>query len=83
MQRQAIAEIERNRPQFVVFVSNPKSFQPVEGVDRRIFEWWPEYWRTNLDLVMRLDTKQGQELSESDFESRRPGGFIFVLQRKE
>lgn len=81
MQEQAIAEIERNRPEFVAFVSNETSFEPVEGVEQRIFDWWPKYWSKNLDVVSSLETRQGEQLSGDTSSPSR--NFVLILKRKK
>jgi len=82
MQEQAIAEIERNRPDLIVFVSDPTSFRPVEGAAHRIFDWWPKYWQANLDLVMTVNTREVGQLPETNGDARPSKSFIGIFKAK-
>jgi hypothetical protein len=51
MQDEMIAEIERNRPQFIVYVEEPYSWLRQDWSDPRLFDWWQDYWPRELTLV--------------------------------
>ena len=55
MQAEMISEIETNKPQFLVFVSNPSSWHTEPGSDRSIFDWFTKYSGTNYDRVALVD----------------------------
>ena len=61
MQEEMIGEIERNRPEYMIYIDDEFSWLPRRGSERRIFDWWKAYWAANLDLVMTLEVEEGQE----------------------
>lgn len=59
MQQDMITEIERTRPEFLVFVDDPYSWLQRPDSERRILEWWQDYWGKNLDLVQTIEFEEG------------------------
>ncbi len=59
LQEQMIAEIERARPAYVVYVDDPFSWLTRPNSPQRIFEWWKAYWAAQMDLVMTVDVQGG------------------------
>ena len=55
MQSEMIGEIETNRPQYLVFVSNPESWTIRPGSDRSIFNWFAKYSAKYYDRVALVD----------------------------
>ena len=55
MQGEMISEIETNKPEFLVFVSNPASWHTRPGSNRSIFDWFTKYSATNYDRVALVD----------------------------
>jgi hypothetical protein len=74
MQGEMIAEIERARPEFVVYVDDDFSWLPRPTSDRKVFDWWQNYWAKNLDLVMTIDFEEGLErFADAESLARRRG----------
>ena len=61
MQEQMIDEIERARPEYLLYIDDEFSWLRKPDSKRRVFEWWNDYWTRNLDLVMTTQVEEGQE----------------------
>ena len=61
MQAEMIGEIERTRPEYMIYIDDEFSWLPRRGSERRIFDWWKEYWAANMDLVLTLEVEEGNE----------------------
>jgi 4-amino-4-deoxy-L-arabinose transferase-like glycosyltransferase len=89
MQAELIAEIERARPEFVVYVDDDFSWLPRPNSERKVFEWWQNYWAKNLDLVMTLEFEEGLERgADADSMARRRAAratrnHILILKRRQ
>jgi general stress protein CsbA len=59
LQEEMIAEIERARPAYVVYVDDPFSWLTQANSPQRIFEWWKAYWASDLDLVQTIEFQDG------------------------
>jgi hypothetical protein len=59
MQNELIGEIERARPEYVIYVEDELSWLPRGGSRQKIDNWWQEYWATNLDLALTLGVEEG------------------------
>ena len=78
MQNEMLAEIERNKPEYVVYVKDDLSWLPHRSSERKIFEWWDQYWAANLDLVNTVKIAQmGDENNPVP-----PERYLLVLKRK-
>lgn len=55
MQAEMISEIETNKPEFLVFVSNPSSWRTQPGSDRFIFDWFTQYSGKFYERVAVVD----------------------------
>jgi len=77
MQEEMIAEIERNKPGYVVYVDEPLSWLKTTNSEKLIFQWWKGYWSSNLDLV-----KTFQVLDEPE-EGPTNTYPILLLKRRE
>ena len=85
MQAEMIDEIERAKPEYVVYVNNRLSWLPHPGFDPGILQWWERYWATNLDLVTTINTRQGPDLRNelrAGEAQGEPGNFILLLKRR-
>ena len=51
MQEEMIAEIERHRPEFIVYVEEPYSWLRRDSSDPHLFDWWQDYWPRQFTLV--------------------------------
>ena len=61
MQEEMIREIERARPEYMIYIDDEFSWLPRPHSQQRIFDWWKAYWAANLDLVMTLEVEEGRE----------------------
>ena len=61
MQEEMIGEIERARPDYLIYIDDEFSWLTQRGSERRIFDWWKEYWAANLDLVKTIEVEEGKE----------------------
>jgi hypothetical protein len=84
LQDEMIRQIEEAKPEYVVFVKNPLSWVARPESERRILEWWPQYWEQHYRLEHTITTRQGVE----EFSTKAPapagssGNFLLVLKRK-
>jgi len=51
MQEEMIAEIEKAKPEYVIYVDDQYSWVTRPDSELRIFDWWQQYWAANLELV--------------------------------
>jgi hypothetical protein len=61
MQNEMIAEIERVRPEYVIYIDDELSWLPRGGSERKIVDWWNDYWAANMDLALTLQIEEGRE----------------------
>jgi 4-amino-4-deoxy-L-arabinose transferase-like glycosyltransferase len=61
MQERMIMDIERARPEYIVFVDDNYSWLKREDSELKILEWWNAYWPTNMELVSTAKIMEGQE----------------------
>jgi hypothetical protein len=59
LQEQMIGEIERARPEYVVYVDDQYSWLTQPSSPQRLFEWWKAYWAANLDVVQTIEFQEG------------------------
>jgi hypothetical protein len=78
MQEEMTAEIEKRRPEYVVYVDEPLSWLKRPESERRIFDWWEGYRATNLDLVSSF---RFADDPETENEPPRTG-YLHVYKRK-
>jgi 4-amino-4-deoxy-L-arabinose transferase-like glycosyltransferase len=84
LQDEMIQQIEAAKPEYVVYVNNPLSWLPRAESERRILEWWPQYWEQHYTLVRTITTRQGR----AEFAAKDPspvgtsGNFLLILKRK-
>ncbi|MGH7941264.1 MAG: ArnT family glycosyltransferase [Limisphaerales bacterium] len=55
MQAEMVSQIQTNKPEFLVFVSNPDSWHIQPGSDRSIFNWFTRYSGASYERVALLD----------------------------
>jgi hypothetical protein len=91
MQEEMIAQVETNRPEFVVYVNDDLSWLPWPESNRRIFDWWRDYWATNLELVRTINIYErhveslmdkSPELTPANNADGSPKSFI-IFKRKD
>jgi hypothetical protein len=61
MQNELIGEIEHARPEYIVYIDDELSWLPRGGSERKIANWWKDYWATNMDLALTLKVEEGRE----------------------
>ena len=87
MQREMIGDIERNRPEFIVFADNLMSWNRHPESDPAIFKWWDDY-QTNYTLVGLTDIVSPTNtiiVLGTNFVARYPeahGSALEIFQRK-
>jgi len=84
MQEEMIKQVEVAQPDYVVYVQNPYSWLAQPESEKKILNWWPQYWEQNLQLIQTLPTRQGpEEFAEKD--PARPGstGNYLLLLKQE
>jgi Dolichyl-phosphate-mannose-protein mannosyltransferase len=59
LQEQVIGEIERARPEYVIYVDDEYSWLTQPSSPQKLFEWWKDYWAANLDLVQTIGFQEG------------------------
>src|ERR1035441_9850506 len=59
LEEQVIGEIERARPEYVVYVDDQYSWLTQPSSPQKLFEWWKAYWAANLDVVQTIDFQEG------------------------
>jgi hypothetical protein len=62
MQEQLIADLERAKPEYVVFVNDDYSWLPQEHSNLKIREWWKAEWAAHYDIVETFDIQEGGDL---------------------
>ena len=86
MQNEMISEIERARPEYVIYIDDELSWLPRNGAERKIVAWWKDYWATNMDLTWTLEIEEGKE-PRTDLESpgkdAQPVKKIIIFKRRQ
>lgn len=86
LQEGLIAEIERARPTYIVYVDDQFSWLPRPNSPQRIFEWWRSYWAAELDLVLTVEVEEGLARG-TDTAQPMPGAgashHILVFKRRQ
>jgi 4-amino-4-deoxy-L-arabinose transferase-like glycosyltransferase len=87
MQHQMIADVERRKPEFIVFADNIMSWNRRPDSDLTIFKWWDNY-KTNYTLVGLTDIVSPTNtiiVLGTNFVARYPeanGSALEIFQRK-
>ena len=85
MQDEMIAEIERARPEWVVYINDDLSWQQWRDSERKIFDWWKTYWDKNLEMISMTPIKEGgSEAAEATPASNKAGDpkYMMLLKRR-
>jgi hypothetical protein len=86
MQEQMIAEIERTRPAYMVFVDDTYSWLARPESPQRLFEWWKAYWAAEMDLVLTIDVQEGlgrgTDMDKPMAADAPPPNHILVFKRR-
>jgi hypothetical protein len=86
MQQEMIAEIERARPEYIIYIDDDFSWLPGPKSARRIFEWWKSYWASNLDLVLTIPVEETKERgTDMDKPAEEPPTVkhLLILKRRQ
>ena len=81
-----IAEIERARPAYIIYVDDPFSWLQRPNSPQKIFEWWRAYWATDMDLVLTVEFEEGlQRGSDMDKPAKDApaANHILVFKRRQ
>ena len=60
MQEELIAQVETNRPEYVVYANDDLSWLKWSQSNLKVFDWWKKYWAENLELVETWPIKEQQ-----------------------
>jgi len=89
MQQDMIKDIERARPEFVLYVDEPYSWRTLPQSSKRLLQWWSTWSSTNLDLVKTFEITLGREkdpLSQKADSERRTAqpasGYLHVYKTR-
>jgi hypothetical protein len=66
MQEQMIQEIERAKPEYVVYVDDTYSWLRKAESAGRLEDWWNGYWGGHLDLIMTVDAEEDLQRGGED-----------------
>ena len=55
MQEEMIGEIERSRPEYVIYINDDESWLRKPESNKKLDEWWEGYWTSKLDLVKTIE----------------------------
>ena len=86
MQNEMISEIERARPEYVIYIDDQLSWLPRGGSEQKIANWWKDYWATNMDLALTLEVEEGRERNadtDSPAKDAPPAKHILVFKRRQ
>lgn len=81
MQREMIAEIENKKPEYLVYVDEPRSWLRQPASQPLLDNWWQSYWTTNLDLVQTVDIKPPESTSAQNGDTS-PTGHLLLFKNK-
>ena len=45
----------------MIYVDDEHSWLPRSGSERKVVDWWQEYWAANMDPVLTLELEEGEE----------------------
>jgi hypothetical protein len=86
MQEQMIAEIEKTKPGYLVFVNVPTSWVPREHSERLLVTWYQRYAAEHYDLVGVVDILPDESVyrwgAEAPTYTLRSPANVYVLKRK-
>jgi 4-amino-4-deoxy-L-arabinose transferase-like glycosyltransferase len=84
MQTEMIGEIERAKPEFMVFVGDDFSWGVYNKSQRGVFDWAKQYWTKNFDVVLPLEIEEPGRADEAKALGQKPPPrkYILVLKRK-
>jgi len=84
MQEEMIAQAERAKPEYVIFVDDNLSWTGRAESEQKLLNWWNEYWIPNLDLIQTILIKEGTEEDEHDPRPQAPSRpkYLMLYKRK-
>jgi hypothetical protein len=86
LQEEMIAEILRARPTYILYVDDRYSWLQRPRTPQRIFQWWNQYWASEMDLIMTIgfqeDLQRGTDMDEPAKETPAPSN-ILVFKRRQ
>jgi hypothetical protein len=81
-----IREIENARPEYIVYVNVEESWFSNHEQERKLHDWWTEYWNSYYDLVRTAKIEHEKPDSAENTlapDNSTPGSYILILKRKE
>jgi 4-amino-4-deoxy-L-arabinose transferase-like glycosyltransferase len=85
MQEEMIAEIERARPEYAVYVDDDFSWRRDPDSLRKLDDWWKEYWPANYALAATFDIQESKDEAAALAPAANANGEpkrLLVLKRK-
>ena len=84
MQEELIAQAERAKPEYAVFVDDNFSWTGRAESEQKLLNWWNDYWIANFDLIQSIPIKEGTEEDEHDPNPPSPSRpkFLMLYKRK-
>jgi hypothetical protein len=84
MQEEMVSEIERGRPEYVVYVNDDKSWLRRADSEHRLDDWWETYWPINLEPVMTIELQGREEVpgEPKDTETPQVRKYVQVFKRR-
>jgi hypothetical protein len=81
MQREIISEIEAKKPEYLVYVDEPRSWLRQPASQPLLDTWWQSYWTTNLDLVQTMDITAPDNSSVQNADTAPTGHLLLFKNR--
>lgn len=87
MQQNMSAEIERAKPDYVVYVDDPMSWLQTPESDMTIFKWWHDYAAAHFEVAQTIEVPRGREQAELMQREQAPGSSLpatrlFLFRRR-
>jgi hypothetical protein len=83
MQQEMITQIEKQKPDYVVYVDEPHSWMRLPASLSLLDDWWKNYWTTNLDLIQTIDLKAAAETASVQSGAENlPEGHILLFRNR-
>jgi hypothetical protein len=82
MQREMITQIDSEKPEYVVYVDEPRSWLRQPASPSLLDNWWQSYWTTNLDLVQTIDLTQPAQNPTAQNGEALPGGHLLLFRNR-
>jgi hypothetical protein len=82
MQKETIAEIEASKPEYLVYVDEPRSWLRQPASQHLLDDWWQSYWATNLDLIQTIEIKPPASSPGQTGTDTSPVGHLLLFKNR-